>query len=151
MYRSGATWHGDPVPSLSADDRAELADLAAAYAHAVDRRRFEQLRRVFTADGVLHTPTGSRRGHAEIESAMGRLHRYEATFHVLGQQRLAATAEGASGETYCVAHHLRRHDDGRVDSVMYIRYLDRFAATADGWRIAERRLEVDWTDDRSVT
>jgi hypothetical protein len=31
---------------------------------------------------------------------------------------------------------------------MSIRYLDRFVRGVDGWRFAERRLIMDWTDKR---
>jgi uncharacterized protein (TIGR02246 family) len=139
---------------LSDADRREISELLTAYAHAVDRRDFELLAAVFTADGVLDTGRGIRTGLTEIRTAMERLHRYDATFHMLGQSRVAGGPDTASGETYCDAHHLlvepAEGGERRTDTVMKIRYADDFVRTDDGWRIAVRRLHTDWTEQRRI-
>ena len=153
--------HPEPVSTaLSPDDRFALSDLVARYADAVDRRTFDGLAEVFVADGVLDTGRGVRHGLAEIVAAMAGLHRYVATAHVLGQQLLEpVTADdpggGPDGDrvrgmTVCTAHHLSDHGDHRTDRVMHIRYHDEYVRTSEGWRIRHRRLEVPWTDTRTV-
>lgn len=135
---------------LDLHDRAALVDLASRYALAVDTLDFERLRAVFVDDATLDTGRGIRTGLDEILTAMEGLRRYEATSHVLGQQVVEATDEGATGVTYCTAHHLRADGDSRTDTVMHIRYHDRFVRTDAGWRIAARRLEIPWTDSTTV-
>ena len=84
---------------------------------------------------------------------MGGLARYRVTSHGLAQSTIDIDAGGASAtsETYCVAHHLTDHDDGSVsDRVMFIRYLDDWTNTPDGWALQRRRLAVDWIDTRAV-
>lgn len=142
----------EPTPAIDADVRAALSDLVGRYASAVDRREFERLRAVFTADAVLDTGRGMRAGIDEIVATMERLRRYEATFHLLGQQSLEPASGGAiDGETYCDAHHLLADDAGRTDTVMKIRYADRFVDTDSGWRIIRRVLHIDWTETRPLT
>lgn len=138
--------------SLTPTDRFALADLTARYAAAVDRREFDQLRQVFVPEATLDTGRAVRQGIDEILAAMEGLRRYDATSHLLGQQLLDEHEAGeCRGHTYCEAHHLRVDDEGqRTDQVMHIRYHDVYVHTDGGWRIKTRRLEVVWTDDRSV-
>lgn len=140
------------MTSISTDDRFALADLAARYAVAVDTREFSRLHDVFLADGVLDTGRGVREGIDQVLDAMQGLHRYRATQHVVGQQLLEPDGDAVRGITYCTAHHLSVDDatDARQDKVMHIRYHDRFVRHDDGWRIAARRLELVWIDDRPV-
>lgn len=138
------------TPPLDLADRAALVDLASRYAHAVDSRDFERLRDVFTAAAVLDTGRGIRNGVDEVLTAMEGLRRYHATTHVLGQQLVEPTGDGARGITYCTAHHLTVDGDRRTDKVMHIHYHDEFVRTDDGWRIAARRLDIAWTDERPV-
>jgi hypothetical protein len=133
---------------LDLHDRAALGDLASRYAIAVDTRSFERLREVFVEEATLDTGRSVRSGIDEILTAMEGLRRYIATSHVLGQQLVEARSEGATGVTYCTAHHLS--DGDRTDTVMHIRYHDEFVRTDAGWRIARRRLEVLWTDTQPV-
>jgi len=140
-------------------DRLALADLAAAYARAADRRDPEGSAATFTEDGLLaiyhgqpgaEPPTMERRGREAIAKAMVGLNRYTETTHLVGQQLVQIEGDRATGETYCLAHHLSGEGSQRIIYIMSIRYLDVFARTAEGWRIAERRLAVDWTETRSV-
>jgi hypothetical protein len=56
--------------------------------------------------------------------------------------------DDATGTTYCIAHHLR---EDRTNLVMMVRYLDRYRRATDGdWLIADRRVEVLWTETRQV-
>ena len=140
----------DSVTNL--EDRAAIADLVALYAVAVDSRTFDRLDQVFADDGVLETAHGVRRGLPEIVAAMQGLLRYESTHHVVGQTTLEPAGDGrVAGVTYCEAHHLSVEDEGKVDQVKHIRYHDTFVQTPKGWRIAARRLEVSWTDERTIT
>jgi len=75
------------------------------------------------------------------------LGRYERTMHFVGNHRAEIDGDDATGITYCFAHHI----SGGADHVMAIRYVDRYRRTPGGWRIAERHLYEDWTEDTTVT
>ena len=143
------------VPDALTDgDERELRALAADYAAGVDRRDQERLLSVFTPDGVLErydagvvdAPRAVIRGHEELARITERIASYDATFHFIGQATYRADADGAVGEVYCTARHLTRSRHGATDFTMFIRYVDRYARVADGWRIAQRKLFLDWTE-----
>jgi hypothetical protein len=142
----------DPVA-----DRLALLDLAFAYARHADRIEADHLGALFVDDGVLRivrrgsdAPPVERIGRADIVSAIKRLDRYESTFHLIGNHVYEIDGDAATGEVYCVAHHVHGEPGSRLDHVMMIRYQDRYRRQADGWRIAERELWVDWTEERAV-
>lgn len=54
--------------TLTADDRAAIADLAARYCHATDARDPAALGALFATDGVLELPQHTARGRAEVEA-----------------------------------------------------------------------------------
>ncbi|HZP31452.1 MAG TPA: nuclear transport factor 2 family protein [Acidimicrobiia bacterium] len=157
MSETGSTEHVD-----RAHDRLALRQLVETYAHAADRRLSEVSGSLFTDDGLLaiydgdpegQEPNRTRRGPEQIARAMVSLDRYAVTTHFLGQQTVefdAADPHVASGETYCLAHHVTKTDEGRRMYVMSIRYLDRYRRVDGIWKFEERRLAVDWTDDRPL-
>ena len=55
----------------------------------------------------------------------------------------------ATGESYCLAHHLLTEKGERKLFVASLRYLDAFVKGDGGWLFAERKLYVDWTETRS--
>ncbi|GJM39048.1 MAG: hypothetical protein DHS20C19_24150 [Acidimicrobiales bacterium] len=137
--------------ALDLADRQALTDLVARYALAVDTRDFADLHQVFVPDATLDTGRAVRTGMDQITDAMQGLLRYESTSHLLGQQVVQPTDDGATGITYCTAHHLTVDGDLRTDTVMQIHYHDRYVRTDDGWRIVTRRLDVRWRDTQPVS
>ena len=139
-------------------DTLALQALVAAYAHHADRREAELVAALFEPDAVLRmirrgddgAPAESR-GQRQIASVVGHLRQFHVTYHLLGNHTVALAGDDATGEVYCVAHHLApRADGGHVDHVMHIRYLDRYRRTDSEWRFAERKTFVEWTLDQPV-
>jgi len=64
-------------------------------------------------------------------------------------ERIADAA--ATGETYCLAHHVSVEGDERTIMIASIRYDDTFTKSDGTWRFSERRLYVDWTDTRPIS
>jgi hypothetical protein len=87
-------------------------------------------------------------GRAELAEALKVLETYDATTHFNGQSTITLDGDRATGETYCLAHHLWVEDGQRTLMVMSIRYLDRFVRQDGEWLFAERQLIADWTDKR---
>jgi hypothetical protein len=143
-------------------DRLAIRDLVEGYAFRVDSDDPGSASELFSPDGELRIfergrtePVRERTGREAIAAAMAGLDRYDTTLHVVGNHRVEIDGDAAEGETYCLAHHI--HDiegaDGDTaphDYVMHIRYLDRFARTDEGWRIARRHLQVEFTEDRPI-
>jgi ketosteroid isomerase-like protein len=144
------------------EDRIALRALVEAYARHADRRQPDEMAALFAGDGRLITyegdpavvaPAYQRHGRADLARAFQRLFGYEGTFHLLGQQSLEfdGDGDGATGETYCLAHHIEEHDGQRALMVMAIRYLDTYTRIDGQWFFAERKLVVDWRENRPLT
>jgi hypothetical protein len=138
--------------------RYELRSLAERYAQSVDRRDVETFVALFHDDAVvaIHDPSDTTeprevRGIERLAKIPEVIARYSKTFHLLGQSSYAIGDDEATGEVYCVAHHLTPDPHGGTNHVMYIRYEDSYRPDAYGvWRFALRRLRVDWTETRAA-
>ena len=115
----------DDAASRDVADRLALRALADQYAWAVDRRDRDGFLGVFHPDGVLvlldHADptvvTATRRGHAELADITERIARYDKTFHFVGNARYEIDGDRATGEVYCLAHHLTPDRHGGTDLV----------------------------------
>jgi len=150
----------------AADDaatREELRSLAERYAQGVDRREVGTFVALFHDDAaiIIHDPSESTepreiRGVERLAKIPEVIKRYPKTFHLLGQSTYDIGDGEATGEVYCVAHHLTPdaatpEKGGGTNFVMYIRYEDTYRPDVDGaWKFAQRRLRVDWTETRAA-
>ena len=138
-------------------DRLAIRELFDAYAHCADRRDAEGQKALFTEDtgflvymdGEGSEPTQELNGREALTPVFDDLNRYEATTHFNGQSTIALEGDRATGESYCLAHHLYREDGERKLMVASLRYLDTFVKADGAWLFAERKLYVDWTETRS--
>jgi ketosteroid isomerase-like protein len=137
-------------------DRLAIRDLVDAYAHCADRRDAEGQKSLFTEDihfvvymdGQGSEPTQVLDGREALTPVFDDLNRYQATMHFNGQSTIALDGDGATGESYCIAHHLFTDSGERKLMVAWLRYADTFVKTDDTWLFAERNLYVDWTETR---
>ena len=144
---------------LDADDHVALRAVSAQYAAGADQRDSQMFAGAFLPDGVLETylpggtgnPSRRYQGQAELEAIPQNLTKYAETFHFLGQSTFTTVEGEATGDVYCIAHHLTKDIDGDTDRVMYIRYHDRYAKLDGQWRIAVRGVHTDWIDHQAVT
>lgn len=136
---------------------ADLHDLSVRYAAGADRRDAELFVSAFVPDGRLRRydpsdapePSSDRRGRDALAEVPGLLARYARTFHLLGQARYDVDGDHATGEVYCLAHHLT-DDAPPIVHVMHIRYLDTYLRLDGRWGIEDRRVLVDWTERRVI-
>ena len=105
----------DPeLTPTEAADRVAIRELFDAYAHCADRRDAEGQKALFTEDthfvvymeGEGTEPTQELNGREALTPVFADLNRYEATTHFNGQSTVALDGERATGESYCLAHHL---------------------------------------------
>jgi hypothetical protein len=142
-----------------AADRVAIRELIDAYAHCADRRDADGQMALFTADThfVVYMdarssePNIDLHSRAELGPVFDDLNRYTATTHFNGQSTVAISGAAATGESYCLAHHVSGEGDERAIMIASIRYEDTFAKLDGTWMFSERRLYVDWTDTRPIS
>jgi len=80
------------------------------------------------------------------------LNKYDATTHFVGQSTIfTITSDRATGEAYCLAHHVTVNGAKRSLMIASLRYLDTFVKMDGAWLFAERLLYVDWQEERALT
>jgi hypothetical protein len=147
--------------SISADeaaDRLAIRELVDAYAFCADRRDAEGQKALFTDDthfvvymaGEGSDATDERHGRESLTPVFDNLNTYEVTMHFNGQSTVTLDGDRATGETYCLAHHVFSDDGERKLMIAALRYRDIFVKTDGTWRFAERRLYVRWTETRTL-
>jgi hypothetical protein len=148
------------ISSTEAADRLAIRELVEAYAHCADRRDAKSQIALFTADThfVVYMnakdakPTQELHSREALAPVFAELNQYDATTHFVGQSTiLTLSDERATGEAYCLAHHVTVDGGKRRLMVASLRYLDTFAKTDGAWLFAERRLYVDWVDERALS
>jgi ketosteroid isomerase-like protein len=139
-------------------DRLAIRELVDAYAHCADRRDCEGQMALFTKDAHFvvfmdaksATPNQTIASRADLRPVFEDLRRYDATTHFNGQSTIVLNGASATGESYCLAHHVQVQDGRRSLMVASLRYLDTFAKQAGRWLFSERRLMVDWIETRAL-
>ena len=135
----------------SVEDTLALRRLAENYASAADRRDAASFWGVFDDEVGVLKARSEVRGLDGAAKIMERLSQYARTFHFIGNTRYETDGDTATGEVYCMAHHLTPGPDSTTNFRMYMRYEDLYIrrpgrAGTGGWRIHERRFVVDWTE-----
>jgi ketosteroid isomerase-like protein len=148
------------ISPTEAADRLAIRELIESYAHCADRRDAEGQMSLFTADThfVVYMnakdPTPSQQLHSReaLAPVFAELNNYDATTHFVGQSTIfRLTDDRGSGEAYCLAHHVTVDGGKRHVMVASLRYLDTFVKIDGGWLFAERRLYVDWIEQRALS
>jgi len=141
-----------------AADRLAIRELVNAYAHCADRRDAKGQMALFTKDthfvvfmdAKSSKPSTELNRREDLAPVFDDLNKYEATTHFMGQSTVALDGDRATGETYCIAHHVSASAAKRTLFVASLRYYDVFAKIDGKWLFAERKLLVDWTDTHPI-
>ena len=99
-------------------------------------------------------PTPSQELHSReaLAPVFAELNKYDATTHFVGQSTIFTLApDQATGEAYCLAHHITVDRGQRNLMLASLRYLDTFVKIDGGWFFWERRLYVDWMEERALS
>ena len=143
-----------------AADRLALRELVEAYAHCADCRDAKGQMSLFTVDThfVVYmnakdpAPSQELYAREDLAPVFADLNKYDATTHFVGQSTIfSLTGNHATGEAYCLAHHITIDGDRRRLMVASLRYLDTFSKIDGAWLFAERRLYVDWMEERMLS
>ena len=150
----------ETVSPVEAADRLAIRELVEAYAHCADRRDAKGQMSLFTTDThfVVYmnakdpVPSMDLHSRDALAPVFADLNKYDATTHFVGQSTvLTLTNQRATGETYCLAHHVTVDGNKRRLMVASLRYLDTFVKIDGAWLFSERLLYVDWVDERALS
>ena len=147
------------ISQQEAADRLAIRELIDAYAHCADRRDAGGQMALFTEntrflvfmDATAAEPTQELHGREALAPVFDSLNTYQVTTHFNGQSAISLDGGRASGESYCIAHHLFTDDGGRKLMVAWLRYGDTFVKVDGAWLFAGRNLYLDWSETRPST
>ena len=141
-------------------DRLAIRELVEAYAHCADRRDAKGQMSLFTEDThfVVYmnakdpTPSMDLHSREALAPVFADLNKYAATTHFVGQSTLfTLSADRATGEAYTLAHHITIQGEKRRLMLASLRYDDTFVKANGAWLFAERKLYVDWMEERALS
>lgn len=122
------------------DDRQDVTDVLVRYATGIDRRDWPLFRTVFTADCALdYGEIGAWSGVDEVTAFMEQIHAKAGhTMHRLSNHAVTVDGDAARASTYVDVLIFAPDNNSGVNAVGF--YDDELVRTAEGWRIARRRL-----------
>ena len=139
-----------------AEDRLAIRELVDSYAFCADTRDAKGQMALFTEntnfevyyDPKSETPSQVITKNEDLFPVFDNLNTYKATMHFNGRSSVRLNGDKATGIAYCMAHHLTMEDGKQKLMVAAIRYHDTFVKQNDKWLFAERKLLVDWIENR---
>lgn len=147
--------------NLTREDMDDIRDIIAAYAHAVDRRRWDMMQSLFHVDATFGFGPVQGGWRDFVDQAKVIINSCVATHHQLGQVLIAdGGTDVAHAETYMTAMHIvppdypfqevfpPRSED--YSAIIAGRYVDRFERRNGQWRIAHRTGIYDWREYRAI-
>src|SRR4029453_14372987 len=98
------------------------------------------------------TPSQERLPREGLAPVFAELNQYDATTHFVGQSTIfTLTDKRATGEAYCLAHHVKVEGNKRGLMLASLRYLDTFTKVDGSWLFADGLLYVDWAEERAMS
>ena len=128
-------------------DRDAIGAMLVDYCLHLDTMDLAALAALFTADCEVvygDDPRLRSRGSAALADSLERMWRWARTSHHLSNVSITFDGpDAARVVSYVLAWHER--PDGSTATI-YGQYRDRLVRTAEGWRIAERRMFMNGSD-----
>lgn len=126
------------------DDREEIRELYARYAHTIDAGRFDEWIDCFTSDGAFESPRfgrhvgrdGLRKFTAIYKDALGGAK----SVHQMSNVTFVVRGDRASGGCYLAAYHCK---DGRAELSAVGRYIDKLRKVDGHWKFETRQVVID--------
>lgn len=130
-------------------DELSIRELSHRYAVALDKGDRAAWRALFS-DAIAFESGGTVRGLEDVlRIPEDQLARYQKTLHSVTTQRIVLDGDTASGEVYCIAHHLYEdfHQNQRLPFDLshnfLIRYEDDYARENGRWVFTRRRIVTE--------
>ncbi len=130
-------------------DRDAIARVIKRYASSIDQKDWAALRTCFADDAEATLASGEVQRGAEAILGYIRAATGPRTFqhHLVEVYDVDLRGDEADVLTYLHSYQVSA-DDPDAALVLVGRYRDRFVRTADGWKLAEKRLEIGWREER---
>ncbi|MEO6717028.1 MAG: nuclear transport factor 2 family protein [Novosphingobium sp.] len=126
-------------------DRVAIEDVLYRYCHAVDRCDAELLRGVYWPGAIDDHIFWQGKAEDFVDFCIPVLQSRDQTMHSITNVMIRIDGDEARVQCYYRAYErVRRKDGSANDLTMYGRYLDRMEKRSDEWRIAERKVQMDW-------
>jgi len=128
-------------------DREAIRDCLYRYSRGIDRCDEDVLRSVYWEDAFDDHVLFSGEREELIAWVLPLLRSMEASMHLIGNILIRIHGDHADVESYYYGYHRMDDGTGPFDSIQCGRYVDRFERRDDEWRIARRKVVVDWFRD----
>ncbi|WP_317932289.1 nuclear transport factor 2 family protein [Halioxenophilus sp. WMMB6] len=137
-----------PVELQALLDREKIRDCIARLARGEDRRCDERIKRCFWPSATTDYGIFAGDLPAYLEWVVPGSPAVVLTQHILGQTLIQLESdEEAAAETHVMAYHRVNTGSEERDLVLGGRYLDRLEKRRGEWRIIERTMLYDWSQD----
>lgn len=129
---------------MGCEDELAIRRVLAEYCRGVDRRDWSLVRSCYHDDA--HEDHGLYVGDPDsfVEWLQGRNQPDVTSMHVLANVYVVVVGDQAFVESYALSFHSADADGEPGIAMGACRYVDRFERRAGRWRIAERRLVVEF-------
>lgn len=136
--------------TLSLDEissHIEIRQVLATYSRGVDRWDLDLLKSIYWDDAIDDHTIFVGSGHAFAEFINRTCREMDGpSQHHLTNIHIDLRGDEAFVETYYIAYHAT-FEDGRESALLNTggRYIDRFERRGGEWKIAHRRVTIDWS------
>lgn len=124
--------------------REAIRDCLYRYSRGVDRCDEEMLRSAYWEDAFDDHCIFSGTREELIAWVMPLLRLMESSQHTIGNILIRLHGDHADVESYYHGYHRLNDGSKSFDSIQAGRYVDRLECRDDEWRIARRKVVVDW-------
>ncbi len=126
------------------EDREEIRELYARYAHAIDNGQFEEWVNCFTEDGTFESPRfGRHTGHAGLRR-FTQIYRESLggakPVHQISNVSFSINGDRATSGCYLVYYHCK---EGKTALCAVGHYVDRLRKVSGEWKFESRLVVVD--------
>lgn len=128
-------------------DREAIRDCLYRYSRGVDRCDEDMLRSVYWEDAEDDHCLFVGKREELIAWVMPLLRSMESSQHSISNILIRLHGDRADVESYYHGYHRLNDGTKRFDSIQAGRYVDRFERRDGEWRIAMRKVVVDWFRD----
>lgn len=125
-------------------DREAIRDCLYRYSRGVDRCDEDMLRSVYWEDAEDDHCLFTGKREELIAWVLPLLRSMEASQHTIGNILIRVNGESADVESYYHGYHRMSDGTKSRDSIQAGRYVDRFEKRQGEWRVAMRKVVVDW-------
>jgi hypothetical protein len=126
-------------------DRVAIEDCLVRYCHAVDRCDPELLRGVYWPEATDDHVFWVGGAEAFVEYCMPFLRSRDQTMHTISSVLIRFDGNEARVQCYYHAYERVRRKNGTSNDITFHgRYLDRMEKRGEEWRIADRKVMIDW-------